>query len=54
MGVESAFVKLSMQVGMLAKCVMLQENYYFYSKDSEKNKKEIGDELANIFARLLG
>ena len=52
-GAEGAFIELSMQVGMLAKCVMQQENYYFYSTDAEKNKKQIGDELADIFCQII-
>jgi len=52
-GAEGAVIELAMQVGHLAKCIMLQEKYYFYSADSEKNKKQIGDELADIFGQII-
>ena len=52
-GVEGAVMELTHQVGALAKHVMLQENYYFYSVDTIKNKEQIADELADVFGQII-
>ena len=52
-GVEGAVMELTHQVGILTKHVMAQENYYFYSIDSEENKKLIADELADVFGQII-
>ena len=52
-GAEGAIIELSKQVGSLAKCIMRQEKYYFYTVDSEENKKQIADELADIFGQII-
>lgn len=52
-GAEGAVIELTKQVGSLAKHVMIQENYYFYSADSIENKKQIEDELADIFGQII-
>ena len=52
-GAEGAVIELSKQVGDLAKCIMIQEKYYFYSADSEEIKKQIGDELADILGQVI-
>ena len=46
-------IELAKQVGDLAKCIMVQEKYYFYSADSEEIKKQIGDELADILGQII-
>jgi NTP pyrophosphatase (non-canonical NTP hydrolase) len=52
-GIEGAIIELTKQVGSLAKYIMIQENYYFYSADVEKNKKQIEDELADVFGQII-
>ena len=52
-GVEGAVMELTHQVGALAKHVMMQENYYFYSVDHIKNMDQIADELADIFGQII-
>jgi len=52
-GVEGAIIELSKQVGELAKYVMIQEKYYFFSADNNENKKHIGDELADVFGQII-
>ena len=52
-GVEGAVMELTHQVGALAKHVMMQENYYFYSVDSTENRKQIADELADVFGQII-
>jgi len=52
-GVEGAVIELTHQVGALAYCIMKQENYYFYSVDGDENIKNIKDELADVFGRII-
>lgn len=53
-GAEGAMIELSKQVGELAKCVMLQENYYcFNSEEPEKNHVKIGNELADVLGQII-
>ena len=50
---ESAMIELSKQVGELAKCIMIQEDYYFFSGAGEENKKKLANELADIFGQII-
>ena len=52
-GIEGAVMELTHQVGALAKHIMMQENYYFYSVDSTENKQQIADELADVFGQII-
>jgi len=52
-GAQGAVIELAKQVGDLAKCVMIQEKYYFYTVNEEENKKQIADELADIFGQII-
>ncbi|MCL2514142.1 MAG: MazG-like family protein [Oscillospiraceae bacterium] len=52
-GAEGAVMELAKQVGELAKYVMQQEKYYFFSVDAEENKKNISDELADVFGQII-
>ncbi|WFR59667.1 MazG-like family protein [Anaerocolumna sp. AGMB13025] len=53
-GVEGAMIELSKQVGELSKCVMVQENYYcFNTEETEKNRMQIGNELADIIGQTI-
>ena len=46
-------MELTKQTGELAKCIMMQENYYFFQVDNEKNKKQLANELADIFGQII-
>lgn len=52
-GAEGAMIELSKQVGELAKCIMIQEDYYFPSAIREKNKEKLANELADIFGQVI-
>jgi len=52
-GVEGAMMELTKQVGELAKHIMQQEDYYFYSIYKSENIKHIGDELADVFGQII-
>lgn len=52
-GAEGILIELSKQVGQLAKHVMKQENYYFYTSDRDENIKNIEDELADVFGQII-
>ena len=52
-GAEGAVIELAKQVGDLARCVMIAEKYYFFEEDSEKTKKQIGDELGDLFGQII-
>ncbi len=53
-GVEGAMIELSKQVGELAKCVMIQENYYpFKAENPGENLNKIGNELADVLGQVI-
>ena len=52
-GAEGAMIELSKQVGELAKCIMIQEEHYFFSGAGEENKKKLANELADIFGQVI-
>ena len=52
-GVEGAVMELTHQAGSLAKHIMLQENYYFYSVDNTENKNQIANELADVLGQII-
>ncbi|SDU64858.1 MazG-like family protein [Desulfobacula phenolica] len=54
---EGAMIELMKQVGELAKCVMVTEQYYFAERTDQQKYattvKNIGDELADIFGQVI-
>jgi NTP pyrophosphatase (non-canonical NTP hydrolase) len=53
-GVEGAMIELSKQVGELAKCVMIQEDYYcFKAENPDENLNKIGNELADVLGQVI-
>ncbi|MBP9747858.1 hypothetical protein KBD13_02915 [Patescibacteria group bacterium] len=56
-GAEGACLELSKQVGELARCILMQEKYYFSGRDRNPlyttGIKQIGDELADVLYAII-
>jgi len=57
-GAEGSLIELQKQVGELSKLIMVNENYYFPSRDQidkqyKVSKEKIEDELADILCAVI-